>query len=408
MSEALNGKAPKRWYVTALLIGTSILLFFSMFAVWANRQALNTKHWTNTSSALLEDKTIRDAVALYLVDQLYANVDVAGELQSVAPKDLKGLAGPASGVLRQGADRVAKRALATARIQQAWEQANRTAHQQLMAVLEDRNTAVSTANGEVVLNLNVLVQRIADQLGLSGNLADKLPASAGQLKILKSDQLSTAQTIAKLIKRLAWILTVLVLAGYALAVYLAKGRRRETLRAVGFCFVAVGILVLLARSIVGNIVVDQLASTEAAKPPAEDTWTITTQLLSDIAASVIVTGIGVVIVAWIGGPTRLATSWRRAAAPYLQHEPAICFGVVGAFLLLMIIWAPVSAFRQPLDILLYAVLLAIGVEVLRRETAKEFAGEQLAAPIGSAGEAFDKMKEAVARAPRTSATPSRR
>jgi hypothetical protein len=397
LSEALSDTASRRWYVTALLIGTTVLLFFGIFAIWANRQALNTNNWTDTSSKLLEDETIRDAVAVYLVDQLYANVDVAGELEQAAPPDFKGLAGPVSGVLRQGADRVAKRALATAQVQQAWEQANRAAHEQLMAVLEDRNTAVSTANGEVVLNLNVLVQRIANQLGLGSKLANKLPPQAGQLQILRSKQLSTAQTIANLIRKLAWILTLLVIAGYSLAVYLARGRRRETLRAVGLAFMITGVLVLLARSFVGSIVVNALATTEAAKPPAEHAWDIGTELLSGIAASTIVTGVGLVVAAWIGGPTRLAASLRRNAAPYLQHEPAISFGVVGAILLLLIIWAPVHSFRNPPFVLLYAVLMGIGVEMLRRETAREFAGEQLADPIGSAGEAFDRMKGAVSK-----------
>src|SRR5207247_1015070 len=42
-----------------------------MFAVWANRQVLNTDNWTDTSSRLLENKNIQNALGAYMVDQLF-------------------------------------------------------------------------------------------------------------------------------------------------------------------------------------------------------------------------------------------------------------------------------------------------------------------------------------------------
>ena len=51
--------------------------------------------------------------------------------------------------------------------------------------------------------------------------------------ILRSDQLAAAQDVVNLLKTLAWVLTVVALALYALGVYLARGWRREALRAWG-------------------------------------------------------------------------------------------------------------------------------------------------------------------------------
>src|SRR2546430_16000640 len=79
-----------------VLLGLATLLtVLAIFALWVNRQALDTTEWTHTSTRLLQDGRIRSALSTYLVDQLYANVDVAGELRSLAPKDLRPLAGPA-------------------------------------------------------------------------------------------------------------------------------------------------------------------------------------------------------------------------------------------------------------------------------------------------------------------------
>ena len=73
----------------------------SALTVWAKRQALDTDKWVATSSQLLEDDEIRGALSLYLVDQLYANVDVAAELQARLPPEVKPLAAPIAGGLRE-------------------------------------------------------------------------------------------------------------------------------------------------------------------------------------------------------------------------------------------------------------------------------------------------------------------
>lgn len=68
---------------------------------------------------------------------------------------------------------------------------------------------------------------------------------------------------------------------FALAIYLAEGWRREALRSVRFAFIAIGILVLVARALAGSALVNHLASTEAVKPAASATWGIGTSLLND-------------------------------------------------------------------------------------------------------------------------------
>src|SRR5918997_6861997 len=69
-----------------VLIGLgSLLAFVAIFALWANRQLLDTENWTETSSELLEDEAIRGQTAVFLVDQLYANVDVQAQLADALP-----------------------------------------------------------------------------------------------------------------------------------------------------------------------------------------------------------------------------------------------------------------------------------------------------------------------------------
>ncbi len=350
----------------------TVLSFVAIFSFWINRQALNTDNWVNTSSRLLENKAIQEQVSTFLVNQLYTNVNVQAELEKRLPAQAKALAGPAAGGLRQLAQQVSERALASPPVQGLWETANRAAHEQLLKVIDGGGPVVSTSEGEVTLQLGVLVKRVGEQVGLPSALIEKVPEEAGTFTVLNSSQLSTTQKVAKAIRRLPVVLTLLLILLYGGAIYLARGRRREAVRATGFGFIVAGVLALLVRGFAGNAIVDSLVQTASVKPAAEAAWEIGTSLLVTIAVSAIAFGILALIGAWLAGPTASATALRREAAPYVREHRTGTYGVAAAIWLALIAWAPIAAFRKPFGILLFAVLFALGAEVLRRQALREF------------------------------------
>ena len=370
-AKAADAGRTRRRTALALIFAGSLLAFLSLPAVWLDRQALNTDNWAETSSELLEDDAIRAQVASYLVEQIYANVDVQAELAAALPPRAKPVAGFAAGGLQQLADTGVKDLLGRPLPQQAWEAANRRAHALLLTVLDGGGDAVSTTGGDVTLDLRALLSQSADRFGIGGRLEDRLPPDAGQIVILESNQLGTAQDAADLLETAAIVLVVLALLLLALAVFLAQGWRREALRACGFGLIAAGAAALVARSVAGDYVVDALATTDAVRPAAEATWTIGTSLLDQAATATVWYGVVIVLVAWLAGPTRLATGARRLKAPFLR-EPRYAWGGLAAIVLLLIAWGPTPATRSPLPMLLLIGLLALGVEALRRQTAREF------------------------------------
>jgi hypothetical protein len=352
------------------LVVATLVTFLAIFSIWVNRQALNTDNWVDTSTNLLQDEAVQARLSDYLADQLFADVDVQAELEQTLPPRLAPLAGPAAGALHQLAPQVAQRTLDTPQFESLWSQANRTAHESLLKILNDEGSAVSTGGGEVTLDLSALLSQIGGQLG--GGIASKVPPDAGKLTILKSDELSLAQDVTSLIRRLPIVLTLLALLLYGLAVYLAGPRRREALRSVGFGFLIAGVLALVLRQFAGNMVTDALASGDSVRPAVDAVWSIGTSLLRTVAVSAITFGILVVIAAWLAGPTRLATNLRREAAPYLRERPGSGYAVVALVFLALILWAPVAAFQKPIGLILLAVLMVVGTEALRRQTAVEF------------------------------------
>lgn len=358
---------------TLLVLGT-VVAVLSIVAVWANRQLLNADNWASTSTALLENGAVRSAVSSYLVDQVYANVDVSGELAGALPARLKPLAGPAAGGLRNVAQDVTEKALQQPLVQQAWQAANRIAAERFIAVAEGKSTLVRVSGSTVYLDLGALVTQVGQRLGLPASLLSQIPPGAGRVAVVNSKQASAVQGVTAALRGLAVLLPLLALALFAVAMWIAHGRRRVTLRAVGWCLIVAGAFTLVARSVVGQRVVDSLAQTDAVKPAAQATWSIGTSMLHDIAWAVIAGGVPVILAAWLAGPMRAAVALRRAAAPWLIERPEISYGVAGAVVLLVIAWGPLPATRQLIPVLLMIALVALGVWALRRQVAVEFPG----------------------------------
>lgn len=383
-------KSGHRKTVAALVVAATLLAVVAIFSIWANRQALNTDNWVSTSGKVLQNQKVQAQLSTYLANELFANVNVQAELAKVLPPELKALSGPAAGGLRQLVPQIAERALATSQFQQLWADANRAAHETLLKLLDGGGPALSTSGGQVTLNLGSLLSQIGGQLGVGSAIASKIPPTAGQITILKSNQISTAQNVAKLIRGLPVVLTLLVLLLYGLAIYLAGPRRRRALRSVGFGFVIAGALALLIRSLAGSAVVGSLVSNQAAKPAAEAVWSIGTSLLVTVASSAIAFGILIFLGAWLAGPTRLATAIRREAAPYVREQPGAALAVAVVVYLALIAWAPIAAFRKPLGILLFALLFGLGAEILRRQVMREF-------PEGSPGDLGSRFRARLGR-----------
>jgi hypothetical protein len=388
-------KRGHRVLVAVLLVLATIVGIAGGFAVWVNRQALNTPNWASTSGKILDDQQVQDAVSAYIVRELFSNVDVPGALQKTLPAQLQPLAGPAAAGLQQLAGQLAPKVLASPAAQAAWVQANVAAHKQLLKVLNGGGPVVSTQSGVVTLNLHALTSQLAATLGVSSQVAAAqsklqgstgasvraaaqqklgitLPPASGQLVILRADQLQTAQNVANGVKGLAIVLPALAILLFALAVYLARGRRRRTLRTSGWCLVLIGVVLLLIRRVGGDAVVDGLVKVASNKPAVHDVWNIATSLLYALAVALIVYGLVLVVAAWLAGPTRPAIASRKALAPSLRDHPAVAYVAVGGVLALVVLWGPTPALRNIWWILVFVALLALGVTMLRRQTAVEF------------------------------------
>ncbi len=392
-----TGRAHRIW-VRAILALATVLAVFAIFAIWANRQLLNPTNWSRTSTALLQKQTIRSAVASYLVDQLYANVDVEGELKSGLPKQLAPLAGPISGGLHNLAEQGAERALEIPRVQSAWETANRVADQTLVTIVNGGGQRVKIQGGAVSLDLHQIVADLTQRLGLPSGIADKLPPSVANLRVVTSSQLGLVRNLAKALHALALLLTIVVVALYALALWLAAGHRRRTLMWIGWSLVFAGLLVLVGRKVGQGQLVSAITTDASIEPAANDAYSVATSLLVQVADSSIIIGVPVILSAWFAGPARWAVAARRFLAPYFRERTGLAYWITAGLLAVLFIWGPISSTRNPLTMLLFTILSLVGTHVLRSQIAAEFPDAEPISLRASMSEHARSMGERIGRA----------
>lgn len=298
-----------------LLVLATLSLFVGSFALWVRLQLLNTDNWVTTSSHLIANQQISDALSSYLVDQVTTAPNVSDVLDQVP-----GGAG-AVAALKPVAANVVSRELQTNEGKRAWRTANREAHHQLLRILNGGGGAVSTREGVVTLNLKRLVEDVAKSLagtppfsllptGARDQLVAAIPDQSGRVVIVRSDQLRTAQNVVKGVRGLAVALPIAALALYLLALLFASGWRRRVVRAIGWSVIVCGALLLAARALIEPHVVGVLVTDESVRPAANEAWLIATTWLRNAAWIEIIIGAVLVVGAWLAGPTRIARALR--------------------------------------------------------------------------------------------------
>jgi hypothetical protein len=355
--------------VAALLVlGT---LFWTTFGLglWAKRQALDTDNWVETSDQLLENEQIRSTLSFFIVDQLYDSQAVQARLEEVLPPRLTKLAAPAAAGLKELARRNAPRVLGSAAALKAWETANRTAHGELIDIVDE-----GVEGHNVSLDLKSLIQEVATGTGLPANAVDKLPPNVANLQVASSSQLDDVRQLLHLFKTLVWVLLGLAVACFAGAIALAADRRKAVLK-VGGCMMFAAIAVLAFRTLAGKAIVDSLADAPNAHAIADDVWNIATRLMVDAAQGSFLFGFFVVLGAWLVGPGRRATGVRRFSAYALREQAGFTRVGLATAILLLVVWGPVPWTQRIWPILIFTVIAFLWLERIRQRTLAEFPNE---------------------------------
>jgi hypothetical protein len=361
---ARPSKAP-----TVLIVIATVLAVISSITTWVHTDALDTDAWVNTSEELLNNDEVTTAVATYLVNELYTQVDVPGELEQLLPGDLSGVAAALSGALREPVTNGIERVLESPQFAEIWVRANRVAHEALVAILRDETLpAVSTADGAVTLDLREAIVNVGTEIGLPQAALDRIPEGAGQITIFQSDELKDVQNYVRVLDFLSWFLFLLTVGLYVLAVYLAAPRRRRALSMVGWSLVVYGITLYVLTGLGVRTGIDYYVDDNTNTSLANAIATIATDLLRQFALAGIVYGVLIIAFAALLGPHRWAVALRRYNP---ITTPATAAGGALVLALIVLWWSPGNAFNRWYTALTVLALIAGAMAALAIQAGKD-------------------------------------
>jgi transcriptional regulator with XRE-family HTH domain len=193
-SGGAESKRRHRTIVWSLIVLASVLLVISITANWVQLETLDTDHVADTTDEIVKDEDVQEQLSIYAVDQLYANVDVQGEIEERLPSSAKALAAPVAAATRQLALNVAQRALESPRVQDRVSSAVRMAHEQFVSLIRNESEYVSTTGGEVTLNYGSVVADLAARLGVDPATISNLQRLVQEFSQDLRQRLTMAQT----------------------------------------------------------------------------------------------------------------------------------------------------------------------------------------------------------------------
>lgn len=258
----VRGGMFRRIAVGILVFLIALLVPITATATWVRHTVLNTDNYVATVAPIASNPDVTAALARTATDELFTALDPQQLVQSALPAKASFLAAPITNGVKGFVQDQVNTVLNTAAFQQIWITANRIAHEALLKVLNGQAKALQTTNGEVVLNLVPLLNRVlagiqaqaSELLGkdvtlptLSGNelpsvacekisaaLHRPLPSTCGQIPLFPADKLNQAQHAVRAFKHLVVALLIVTPLLAALALWLTRRRRRTLMQmAVG-------------------------------------------------------------------------------------------------------------------------------------------------------------------------------
>jgi hypothetical protein len=331
--------------VNLLVVLAVLSTFISTVAVWAHQVLLDTDAWVRTVGPLVEDEEVTDAVAQYLVEQVYVLIDVEGMAADALPERASFLAGPLTSATQQFLTDQVAALLRTDQFETFWVEANRRAHEQAVRLLRGESGVVTINEGQVTMNLLPLLSGALQQLDEIGVFPDdvtvpvvtrEMPAAEAvaafedafgidlrddfaQITVYNSDTLAQAQDAVALFDKAVVASLVVTVVLVIAAIALARPRRRTVLQ-LSLGIVAGFIVAWLAIEVATNEVLG-LISDDVNRGAATRVVDGILSNLRGVTRLVSGVAIGATLVAFLTGDSPWARRTRAFFSAIVRRRP---------------------------------------------------------------------------------------
>ena len=379
-NEKLQGKLAmrarfRRAAMVLLLVLGCGLTAAALVALWTRATVLNTDRYVSTMSSIAASPAVQETVADKLDTKITGAIDFDALARDVLPQRADVLAPAiatgAENAIRDQLDRF----VASDRFQELWDEANRRAHDRVVALLTTgRSGRLELEDDTVFLDLSPAVDRIKERLterGLDRIAAAIPPTVDGQIPLFTSDGFSTARKGINLLKGLSILLPILALLCFAGHVLMSRPRRRGFLR-VALGLAVTGLLLLAAVGIARSAYLSEINQSVLPRQAASDIFDALISFFRTVLRIAVIAAVLLAVLSLLAGkPARAAAAATgprlRAAAARVaddprtawlaEHRGIVQWGVVLLGGLVLVAWDNPTAWVVLID----AALIALAV-----------------------------------------------
>ena len=253
------------WTLTVL---SCIVVVLSTVALAAQQLLLNTDRWVAVVGPLATSQAVQTSVANTASALTLNALDLQGRVQAL-PAPVRNLATPIESQIGSFVDDQALQLVQSPQFAQLWTTLNRAGHQSLVQLLRGQplaNGIVSVSNGELQLDLMVLVPAVVTRLqqGVPEPIAARIPDIANQLapnvgtvSIAQASALASAQQLVQLVDRGTLGLVIAAPLLILVTLIVSTDRRVAVLRlgiGVAIGMLLAGVLLLVGQhSVIGAL-----------------------------------------------------------------------------------------------------------------------------------------------------------
>src|SRR3954468_5363883 len=296
-----------------LIVVASLLLPFAGLTVWIRNMMLSTDRYTTTIGPIAKDPVVQEAVATKVSLAVANELDIAKRAKAALPPKAEFLAGPIATGATQLVHTATLKIVQSDQFQTLWERANQRAHDQLVGALTGRDAKhLKNDDGKVVLQLGPLAVKVAQQLRRIGiGLPSDINVSRMNVRfvLIDSADLKSIQTYTKVLDKLAWLLPILAILLYGIAIAIAPKKRVAVART------GIGITVAMVVAVVGYGLIRTLYLDSLPGPGKHEAGAIiydtVTRYVQRGFRIILIVGVLVWLMAWLAGPSRPAVAVRR-------------------------------------------------------------------------------------------------
>ena len=332
---AARARRSHQWWRTliavVLITLATILAPLSVVARWAHDEVGNTDRFVQTVSPLASDPAVQNAITDRITQTINSYIDV----QSVTKDALTGLAGqnfvppraadvlpslsvPLSNAIENFVHTKVDQLVRSNTFQQAWVEATRQAHTQMVAVLTgDTSKAVDVSGGQVKINTATIVATVKQKLIDQGfTFANRIPDVNASFTIFEAKNLGTAQKWFSWLNTLSRVLPILALLCLFAGVMVARDRRK-TLMVAGLSIAGSMVLLGLVLNLVRPIYLDAVPSDVLPRDAAAVIYDQLVQFIRTSLRAVGIVFLAIGLAAFWFAPTGAGAALRTGSAGLL-------------------------------------------------------------------------------------------